>query len=200
VAAKRQYVLKARADAVERTRTRILAEARQALFTLPFEELTLPLVAERAGVTTQTVRNHFDSKEGLIVALTDAIGDELLENRRAAAPSDSASAAAVLATEYESYGHAVARLLAAAEHSPAMAAMAAHGRQEHLRWLEDTFADRLPDGRTPAGRNARRHTLAALYAATDVGTWRLLRLDLGHSQRLTTDVMRTLIDGALTST
>jgi len=48
-----------------------------------------------------------------------------------------------------------------------------------------TFAEHLPTG--PA---ARRRTLAALYAATDVGTWRLLRLDLGHSRRVTTDVMR----------
>lgn len=191
----RRYVLKARADAVEQTRRRILAEARAALFTLSFEEFTLPRVAERAGVTVQTVRNHFDSKEGLIEALTDAIGEELLQNRRAVGVADSRSAAAMLAAEYEQYGHAAGRLLAAAEHSPAMAAMAAHGRREHRRWLVSTFADHLPTSQA-----ARTRMLAALYAATDVGTWRLLRLDLGHSRRVTTDVMRSLIDGALTST
>ena len=196
----RRYVLKARADAVEQTRRRILAEARDALFSLPFDELTLPLVAERAGVTTQTVRNHFESKEGLIVALTDALGAELLQSRRAAAAADSGSAAVMLVAEYETYGHAVTRLLAATEHSPAMAAMAGQGRREHQQWLESTFADRLPAGQTPTERRTRRHVLAALYAATDVGTWRLLRLDLGHSRRMTTEVMRTLIDGALTST
>ena len=191
----RRYVLKARADAVEETRGRILAEAREVLFTLPFDEFTLPLVAERAGVTVQTVRNHFDSKEGLIEALTRAIGEDLLANRRAAAPADSLAAATVLVEEYERYGHAARRLLAAAEFSPAIAAMAAHGRREHKRWLVDTFADRLP-----ASAPARTRMVAALYAATDVGTWRLLRLDLGHSRRVTTDVMRSLIDGALTST
>lgn len=191
----RRYVLKARADALEQTRRRILAEARTALFTLPFDEFTLPLVAERAEVTVQTVRNHFESKEGLIRALTEAIGEELLQNRRAVGAADSRSAAMLLAAEYEQYGHAASRLLAAAEQSPAVAAMAAHGRREHRRWLVSTFADHLPSGQA-----ARRRTLAALYAATDVGTWRLLRLDLGHSRRVTTDVMRVLIDGALAST
>ena len=58
--------------------------------------------------------------------------------------ANEASAAAMLAAEYEQYGHAAGRLLAAAEHSPAMAAMAAHGRREHRRWLVSTFADHLP--------------------------------------------------------
>lgn len=190
----RTYVLRARAEAQEETRRRILAEAKQILFAQPFDELTLPLVADRAGVTTQTVRNHVGSKEGLIVALTESLAEELTSGRREAAPTDTAGAIATLAAEYEAYGHAVSRLLAAAEHSEAMAAMAERGRREHRRWLETTFDDRLP-----TDRRARRRTLAALYAATDVGTWRLLRLDLGHSRRMTTEVMCTLTDGVLTS-
>lgn len=190
----RRYVLKARGEGLEQTRRRIIAAARDALFTLPFDDLTLPLVAHRAGVTTQTVRNHFDSKEGLLAALADAISQELLDTRRAAAPADSGAAARMLIWEYETYGRAAARLLAAAEHSPGLAAMADRGRREHQAWLEATFGDRLP-----ADRSTRRRVLAALYAATDVGTWRLLRLDLGHSRRVTADVMRLLIDGALAS-
>ena len=190
----RRYVLKARAETVEQTRRRILAKAREVLFTLPFDELTLPLVAGRSGVTTQTVRNHFDSKEGLLLALADHISEDLIQSRKEAAPGDSAAAAATLAAEYETYGHAVTRLLSATEHSPALAAMAARGRAEHHQWLESTFGDRIP-----AERAARRRALAALYAATDVGTWRLLRVDLGLSRRMTRDVMRTLIDGALAS-
>src|SRR5690606_30601656 len=122
------------------------------------------------------------------------IGDELLAARRAAAPTDTASAMEALAAEYEPYGHAVSRLLAAGEHSPALAAMAEHGRAAHREWLETTFAHRLPTARL-----ARERTIAGLYAATDVGTWRLLRLDLGHSARMTIDVMCALTDGVLTS-
>lgn len=188
----RTYTLKARGEALEQTRARILACARDALFSLPFGELTLPHVATQAQVTTQTVRNHFDSKEGLLQALTEQLSKELLHARDTAAPTGSAEAAAVLAEEYEAYGRAYIRLLAAMEGSPAMTAMGERGRAEHRRWLEETFAERLPeDG------ERREHAVAALYAATDVGTWRLLRVDLGHTAQATVAVMRTLIDGAL---
>lgn len=82
--------------------------------------------------------------------------------------------------------------MAAVESSPALAAMAERGRAEHRGWLEDTFANRLP-----ADPRRREHALAALYAATDVGTWRLLRLDLGQGPEATIEVLTMLIDGAL---
>jgi AcrR family transcriptional regulator len=192
MASTRPYTLKARAEAVEQTRARILACARDALFSLPFGELTLPYVAAQAQVTTQTVRNHFESKEGLLRALTEQLSEDLLGARQAAAPVGSAQAAAMLAEEYEAYGHAYIRLVAAMEGSPAMRAMGEHARAEHRRWLEDTFAERLPE----AGEH-RERAVAALYAATDVGTWRLLRVDLGHSAQTTVAVIRTLIDGVL---
>lgn len=193
-AASRTYVLRARAEAQEETRRRILTEAKEILFTRSFDDLTLSLVAERSGVTTQTVRNHVGSKEGLVVALTESLAEELTTARREGAPADTATAMSILAAEYETYGHAVSRLLAAGEQSAAMAAMAERGRREHHAWLETTFAERLP-----TDHRSRSRTLAALYAATDVGTWRLLRLDLGHSRRMTTEVMCALTDGVLTS-
>lgn len=192
MARSRSYTLRARAEAVEQTRLRILACARDALFGLPFEELTLPRVAADALVTTQTVRNHFQSKEGLLNALAERLSEDLLGARRAAMPADSAAVAAMLATEYERYGRAYIRLMAAVEGSPAMAAMAERGRGEHRRWLEDTFGHRLP-----ADSHHRESMLAALYAATDVGTWRLLRSDLKHDAQTTIEVLRMLIDGAL---
>jgi len=39
--------------------------------------------------------------------------------------------------------------------------------------------------------------LDALYAATDVGTWKLLRRDLGLSKPRTAAAMQALIRGAL---
>ena len=189
----RPYTLKTRAEAVESTRLRILHCARQALFSLPFDRVTLPEVAAHAGVTVQTVRNHFHSKEGLLNALAEQLSSDLLHARRTAAPTDSAEAAAMLAAEYELYGGAYTRLMTAVEASPALSAMAQRGRREHRRWLEVTFAQRLP-----SDPQRREHTLAALYAATDVGTWRLLRLDLEQSREATVDVLTTLIDGAFT--
>ena len=195
MARSRRYTLRARAEAVEQTRLRILSCARDALFGLPFDEVTLPRVAAQAEVTVQTVRNHFESKEGLLTALTEQLSRDLLDARRAAGPTDSATAAAMLAGEYERYGRAYTRLMAAVESSPALAAMAQRGRAEHLRWLEETFGHRLP----PDARR-RDQVLAALYAATDVGTWRLVRLDLGQGAEATIEVLTTLIDGALAAT
>ena len=188
----RRYVLRARAERADETRRRILASAREALFTVPFDDLTLPLVAAKAEVTTQTVRNHFASKAGLLHALSESLSQELGEGRREVAVGDSAAAAALLVSEYETYGRGYARLLAAMERSPALAEMARRGRNEHQQWLMRVFAPLLRDeGRT------RERRLAALYVATDVGTWRLLRLDLGQSQQATAEVMQALIDAVL---
>ena len=188
----RRYVLRARAERANLTRRRILAAAREALFIVPFDELTLPLVAAKAEVTTQTVRNHFASKAGLLSAVSDNLSQEFAAGRREVAVGDTAAAASLLVSEYETYGHGYARLLAAVEQSPALAEMARRGRSEHQRWLVEVFGSRLP-----ANRTRREARLAALYVATDVGTWRLLRLDLGHSQQATTEVMQALIDAVL---
>lgn len=188
----RPYTLRARAEAAEQTRLRILACAREALFSLPFRELTLPYVAAQAQVTTQTVRNHFESKEGLLHALTAQLSEDLLAARRTPGPAGSAEVADRLGEEYEAYGRAYFRLMAAVETSPAMAEMAEHGRAAHRAWLEETLGHRLP-----AEGPRRERALAALYAATDVGTWRLLRVDLGQSAEATSQIMQTLVDGVL---
>ncbi|WP_109212299.1 MULTISPECIES: TetR/AcrR family transcriptional regulator [Microbacterium] len=183
--------MRARAQIAEQTRSRILACARQALLEMPFDKVTLPLVAAAAEVTVQTVRNHFQSKEGLLRALADMLS-ESLRDERGSTPVDAAGAAAALASQYEHYGRAYAGLVAAAENSLALAAMIDRGRREHMMWLEQSFARHLP----PDG-SRRERALAALYAATDVGTWRLIRIDLGNDAETTVDAMTVLIDGAI---
>jgi hypothetical protein len=66
------------------------------------------------------------------------------------------------------------------------------GRAHHTAWLEAMFADALPTA--PA---ARRRSIAALYAVTDVGTWKLLRRDLDRSRRDTAAVLGALLRAAL---
>lgn len=190
--ARRRYDSALRAAGAEETRRGILDAARHLLFTEPFEEFTLPRVARAADVTTQTVRNHFGSKDGVVIALAEAIGADLLARRAKAPPASSACAATVLAAEYEEYGPAVVRLRAASERSDALREMAARGRDGHAHWLDTVF-----DARLPADPRARREVVDALYAATDVGTWWLLRIQLGRSRRATAAVMARLVDGAL---
>ena len=66
------------------------------------------------------------------------------------------------------------------------------GRARHVAWLEETFGAALP----PSGP-ARRRAVAALYAVTDVGTWKLLRRDLGRSRADTAAILRSLLRAAV---
>ena len=68
--AKRRYRMGARAEATAATR-RSIADAWIALFReLHYDEITLDLVAARAGVTVQTVIRHFGSKDELFATVT----------------------------------------------------------------------------------------------------------------------------------
>ena len=191
----RDYRMAVRARGVQRTRERVLAAARDRFVELPYDEVRLAEVASAARVTQQTLLNHFGSKEGLLLALVDVIGPEVDAFRGRVPAGDVAAAVRGLMRQYEALGDANVRMAAAAERFPALSAGVQTGRDRHRAWLADVFADRLP-----AEEPARRRTLAALYAATDVGTWKLLRRDLGHSRAETATVLEHLVRAALATT
>ena len=64
----RKYTMGARAQAVEQTRSRILHTTIALAGERPFAEITLDAVAERAGVSVQTVLRQFGSRDGLVAA------------------------------------------------------------------------------------------------------------------------------------
>jgi AcrR family transcriptional regulator len=181
-----------RAQGVERTRARILGVARDRFFTLPYDEVTLGEIASSAGVTQQTLLNHFTSKEGLALAVAEMVKPEIEALRSPVAVGDVRGAVRGLVRQYEALGDANVRLTAVAERLPALAPGLAFARRAHAEWLARVFEPRLPRDAGP-----RRRTLAALYAATDVGTWKLLRRDLGHSRTETEAIVRALVEGAL---
>lgn len=190
----RDYRMTARAQSVERTRERILGVARERFFAQPYDEVTLAGIASSAGVTQQTLLNHFSSKEGLALAVVEMVKPEVEALRSPVAVGDVEGAVRGLVRQYEALGDANVRLAAVAERLPALAPGLAFARRGHTEWLERIFAPCLP---RDAG--ARRRALAALYAATDVGTWKLLRRDLGHSRTETAAILRVLVEGALSS-
>ena len=192
--AARSYRLQSRAAGVERTRERILGVAQERFFTLPYDEVRLGEIAAAAGVSEQTLLNHFSSKERLLLAVAEFIGPEVEGMRGPVVPGDVDAAVRGLMRQYERYGDANVRLVAVAERIPELASGVEVGRTRHIAWLESTFGDELPT--TPA---ARRRALAALYAVTDVGTWKLLRRDLGRSRRDTAAVLAALLRAALES-
>ena len=136
----------ARAESVAGTRERI-ARAAMALFLAePFEDVTLLAIASAAGVSHQTVLNHFESKEGVVGAVAEIIAADTVAARGAATPGDDAGALRALLGEYERMGDANVRWVAAAERFPILVPYLEAGRQNHREWLVNTFGDRLPAG------------------------------------------------------
>src|SRR5690242_17458757 len=106
----RAYSMQSREAAAEATRERILSAAQQLFFERWYDDVTIALVAREAGVSGQTLLNHFGGKEGLFTAFIERAGTELVERRERAVPGDVAGAVAVLVDDYEITGDATVRL------------------------------------------------------------------------------------------
>src|SRR5690349_16526619 len=88
----RGYVMTERARSTQATADRIL-DATIALFAeLPYAQLTLRAVADRADVTVQTVIRRFGDKEGLTVAAAARSREHISAQRSAAPVGDLAGA------------------------------------------------------------------------------------------------------------
>jgi AcrR family transcriptional regulator len=191
--AARTYTMRARADAVEATRERIARAAMQRFLAEPYDDVTIASVARDAGVSHQTLLNHFESKDGLFAAAAERFSADLAASREGRATSDPQSVVALLMEQFERSGDGNVRLALLHERIEAVRTGLKQGRANHQVWLAEVFDTRLPSD--PA---ERRRTLAALHAATDVYTWKLLRRDLGHgrraTQRIMTDMVRAILD------
>lgn len=190
--APRTYTMTARARAQEATARRVLAAAREAFIEDPYEDVTLARIAERAGVSHQTLLNHFGSKERLFAAFGEELAGEIDRIRERATAGDPRSVAHALLTQYERLGDANARWDLLEERLPVFAGVLQEARRYHRAWLERMFAAWLD---VPA--RERGHRLALLYVATDVKTWKLLRRQLGLGRRTTGELMLRLVEAAL---
>ena len=170
-----------RARRAEATAVRIREAGWERFSSRGYDEVTLAEVAEGAGVSVPTVRTHFGNKEGLFLAGYIAWGMAAVENREGARLGDPVAAIRSLLRDYERQGKVGLHLLAEEDRFPAVKEMTDGGRAYHRWWLGEVFADHLA-GLTPAAR-ARR--VAQLFLATDLMSWKLLRIDLGLSARRT---------------
>lgn len=188
----RPYRMTARAEAAAETGERILSAVTALFWERPTDQVVLKDVADRAGVTVQTVIRRFGGREGLVAAAAErAMAQTGAE--RAVQPGDLETAVTVLVDHYERNGVGVLRLLAAEEGSPALREFAEGGRRLHRDWCRTTFASALA-GRTGVDRDRR---LAQIVAVCDVYTWKLLRHDAGLSRRQTQLSMLELLEPLL---
>jgi AcrR family transcriptional regulator len=179
----RSYSMDLRAAAAEATRKRILAAAADAFLQRWYDDVTLADIAERAGVSGQTVINHFGGKEQLAAAAHQRIGERIESLRYAPEPGDTPALVEALVEDYETTGDAIIRLLALEEKVSSLRPLLATGRESHRRWVEEMF--RAPE------------LVAELVVATDVYTWKLLRRDQGLSRDEAAAAMKRIVDALL---
>ena len=181
----RSYSMEGRRAAAEATRERILKAAADAFMTHWFDEVTINGIAAAAGVSGQTVLNHFGDKGSLLMATADVISVDVLA-RRAAEPGDVKGAIAALVSDYEVSGDAVLRALAIEGRVDAIKPLLERGRASHRAWVEEVFG--------------RPDILPELIVATDVYTWKLLRRDQGLSREATQASMTRIVRALLEAT
>ena len=185
---RRQYRMVARARAAAETGDRILDAAVEVFFEDPTASISLEEVAQRAGVTVQTVIRRFGGREGLLAA-TAARETQKVSREREVASGDFEGAVRVLVDHYERTGDRVLRMLAEEARSPALREIVDGGRRMHREWCQRVFAPVLEG----LGGVERDRRLAQLVAVCDVYTWMLLRRQCGLSRRQTELAMCELI-------
>lgn len=186
----RTYTMGARAEAVAETRQRIV----DALFELGRErmlpDISLDEVAAAAGVSVQTILRHFQSRAGLTEATMDHAIARVSEER-AAPVGDVDKAVAVIVEHYEDRGRTALLMLAQESSDLQVAELTRRGRVMHRTWVTDVFAPFI---------GPRDPLIDLLVVATDVYTWKLLRIDRRYSRARTEQLIHrmvtSLLDGA----
>jgi AcrR family transcriptional regulator len=179
----RTYSMELRAAAAEATRARIRAAAGELFLERWYDDVTLATIAERAGVSTQTVINHFGGKEQLAAAAHGFVGERIQSRRYAPEPGDIPALLEAVVDDYETTGDGIVRLLALEEKVPSLQPLLAKGREGHRGWVETMFG--APE------------LLPELVVATDVYTWKLLRRDQGLGRDETLAAMLGIVQALL---
>jgi len=154
--------------------------------------MVLADVAERAGLSVQTVLRHFGSRLGL---LKQAQARQLAQVRaeRATPVGNAASAVRVIVAFYDRLGEWSLRLQAQ-EHSDKLSRQTMElGRRVHREWVEEVFAPQL------AGRIDREELVDLLVVATDLLTWKILRRDSRMDRSTTCKRMLRLVRAVLST-
>jgi AcrR family transcriptional regulator len=187
---RRQYRMNVRARRSEATAERIRGVALEQFLSRPYEDVTLAEVAEAAGVTVPTLIAHFGRKEDLFAAVLEDWGGRMVESRDEAPVGDHAGAIRNLLDHYDTEGNRILHLLAEEDRFPAVRAMTDEGRKFHREWVERIFGLSLR-----SLRGARREQLVIqLVVATDLLTWKLIRLDMKLSRRRTEAAIVQMVD------
>jgi AcrR family transcriptional regulator len=189
----RKYDMGTRQQAKDSTRDAIVRAAIDAFMAERSFAITLPTIADRARVTVKTVLRHFGSRDAVIEAAWAQAYDEVM-TERTPPPGDLDGALKVLIAHYERRGD-IGLAMLADDNDPRAVRMNTAGRLAHREWVEQVFADRLPEQAA-----ARTRLVDVLVVVTDVYAWKLLRLDRGLSVDDVHDRMLLMTEALLAAT
>ena len=185
--------MRRRATSAAATRRRILEAAVELFLAHGYDDVTLALVAGRAGVSLQTVLRKFGSKDALLGSASRSYRNEELAR---AVPTGGVDAVVrVLADRYETSGPAMMRFVALEDRIPSVARVVQRARQTHRRWLAQRFERELPNPRHSL--YARR--LAQLFGATELYVWVSWRRRLGLSRAASELAMAEMLNALIAS-
>jgi AcrR family transcriptional regulator len=188
----RTYSMTNRSAAAAGTREKILQSTLQLATEKLTVEIVLADVADRAGVTVQTILRHFGTRDALFDAAVVYGGDEVVAERETPV-GDVGRAMTVIVDHYETRGDWVITLLGQEASDDRIRGITVPGKRVHLQWVQEVFRPQLvsrPDG-------SRDLVTNLLVVATDVYCWKLLRRDRGLSRAETETSMRTLVSAVL---
>lgn len=177
----------ARAEQVAQTRNAIINAVVELAGEITIAALTLPVIAERAGVSVQTVLRQFGSRDALFDAAIEHEAPEVLAERPAD-PDDIPASIDALIEHYELRGDAVLLLLGQESWEPLARTATDGGKAEHRAWVAATWRHAL-DAAPP---DEREELIDLLVVATDVYAWKLWRRDRGLSRKETVERMLRL--------
>jgi AcrR family transcriptional regulator len=183
----RAYDMRARAQQTEQTRQRILEATAAVASEKPLLAVGLPDIAQRAGVSVQTVLRQFGSRDGVFDATQQHVISEVIAELDAP-PADLDAIMEALMAHYELRGDDVLMFLGQERWEPRAAEITDEGRRMHLTWVQKVFGPLLPND-----VDERNAAIDLLMVATDVYTWKILRRDRGLSIEDTARRMRRMI-------
>ncbi|HSM54838.1 MAG TPA: TetR/AcrR family transcriptional regulator [Candidatus Sulfomarinibacteraceae bacterium] len=187
----RTYRKKARAESEKATGEAILEAATAAFAQEAFDRVTLQRIADDSDVTVQTVLRRFDSKEKLFETVAERETARILASREVADDAGLPAALGALLHHYEQDGDMILKLVAQEHLFDPVREIVERGRRVHREWVEK-YCGNLLRGSQGAERARLLH---AAIVATDLGTWKLLRRDLGLERSEVAAVMMRLLDG-----
>jgi AcrR family transcriptional regulator len=184
----RAYSMSARAVTAAETRDRILDATIAIALETQRLDFSLEQVAERAGRSVQTILRRFGSRDGLVQQAIERGSTRVAAERRPAVPGDIRGALSLLVEHYEQWGAFMLRLLAH-EDEPDAGGITAGGRLLHRDWVTEVFSPGAPE--------LTAELTDLLVVATDLFTWKLLRLDRGLDAADVLSRMTALTDAVL---